>query len=73
MRTFRVNVKRKFVYIKILKETEKSYLTLMRPKIIIWVPKYMVSSISKKIMYINDKYASEIRTRIRAEKLALKK
>ena len=73
MRQFRVNVKRRIKYMKVLKKTPKAYLILIKPKIAIWVAKYMVASFpAKGVLEIPDRYASEIRTRIRIEKLALK-
>tara|TARA_R100000742_G_C4239530_1_gene59471 strand:+ start:442 stop:663 length:222 start_codon:yes stop_codon:yes gene_type:complete len=73
MRQFRVNLKRRVKYIKILKETAKAYLILIEPKIIIWVPKYMIDGFpTKKIFEVPDKYASEIRMKILVEKSELK-
>ena len=42
---------------KVLKKTPKAYLILIKPKIAIWVAKYMVASFpAKGVLEIPDRY-----------------
>jgi|TARA_R110000782_G_scaffold12311_1_gene37148 hypothetical protein len=72
MRQFRPSYEYKFKIVRILHETAKAILFLMKEhKVSIWVPKVWINRKGKTFFTVSDRKGSEIKLKMQAEVDAL--